>query len=133
MDTRFHIDYDWWEQNDKDIRVDMRQICAEIGEEGLDEADESMTADWIDPLTAEVQPVDGMMYAFLLQCSRNPEFVTERIPLTEAVFRTLLAAGNRPMTPVELAERTGRPAEMILRTLSGPRVYKGLRPIEDED
>ncbi|HPV07792.1 MAG TPA: hypothetical protein PLD57_12010 [Aggregatilineales bacterium] len=133
MDTRFHIDYDWWEQTGKDIRVDMRQICAEIGEEGLDDADDSMMVDWIDPLTAEVRQVDGMMYAFLVQCSRNPEFVNERIPLTEAVFRTLLASGNRPMTPVELAERTGRPAEMILRTLSGPRVYKGLRPVEDEE
>jgi hypothetical protein len=35
------------------------------------------------------------------------------------------------MTPVELAQALGRQPEMILRTLTGPRVYKGLRPCLD--
>jgi predicted transcriptional regulator len=42
-----------------------------------------------------------------------------------------LANDNTPMTIRDLAERTGRPAETILRTLGGTRVYKGLRPTLD--
>ena len=49
-------------------------------------------------------------------------------PLVHAVFRVFLADGNTPLSPTELAERLGRPAPTILRTLSTPRVYKGIRP-----
>ena len=48
--------------------------------------------------------------------------------LVDAVFRYFLANGNVPMTPVELAAHLGRPPELILRTLSGERIYRGLRP-----
>ena len=42
-----------------------------------------------------------------------------------------LANGNQPLTAPELAEAIARPSDSdtILRTLSGSRVYKGLRPI----
>ncbi len=128
MDTRFYIDYGWWEQSDKDIRVHILQLCEEFGEIQIDESRREVMVDWVDPETAEVAPVDELTYAFLVGCSRHAEYITERTTLIEAVFRTLLACANRPMTPAELAERTGRPADMILRTLSGPTVYKGIRP-----
>ena len=132
METKFWIDFDWWQQSGKDIYIDIQQICEEMGVGELDQTlPREATFDWVDPETAVVARVDGFMYSFLQTCSRNPDFINDRIPLTEAVFRTLLASGNRPMTPVELAERTGRPAATILRTLSGPRVYKGLRPREE--
>lgn len=131
MATRFFIDYEWWQQSGKDIRVDIQQICSELGEDVLELGSEAETYDWIDPETAQVQPVSGVLYPFLRQCGSHPDFVNDRIPLTEAVFRALLAAGNRPMTPPELAARTGRPADTILRTLSGRQVYKGLRPIDE--
>lgn len=130
METRFYIDYDWWEQSGKDIDIHIQEMCAEIGEAELDPALREEHVDWVDPLTAVVTRVDGMTYTFLQHCGQNPEFITERTTLTEAVFRTLLAAGNRPMTPIELAERIDRPAETILKTLSGGRVYKGLRPLD---
>jgi hypothetical protein len=44
------------------------------------------------------------------------------------VFRLFLSNGNAPMTSQELGARLKRPPETILRTLAGPRVYKGLRP-----
>lgn len=133
MDTPFLIDYDWWEQPGKDLRVDIQLMCSEIGETDVEEAAQDEVIDWIDPETAVVRRVDGLMYMFLSKCSRNPEFISERIPLTEAVFRVLLASGNRPMKPGELAERTGRSAEMILKTLSGRQVYKGIRPQFDDE
>jgi hypothetical protein len=56
--------------------------------------------------------------------------------LVDAIFRVFLANGNTPLNPAQIAERIGRPhqAQTILRTLSGGRVYKGLRPyLENSD
>jgi hypothetical protein len=41
-----------------------------------------------------------------------------------------LTNDNIPMTAEELGARLNRPPQTILRTLSGPRVYKGLRPLQ---
>jgi hypothetical protein len=60
----------------------------------------------------------------------QPEFLGERTTVVEGVFRLLLVNGNMPMSPVELSSKLGRPADTILRTLSGPRVYRGLRPVD---
>jgi hypothetical protein len=58
-----------------------------------------------------------------------PEFVGERTAVVEAVFRTFLANGNIPMSADDLGKKLGRSADTILRTIAGPRVYRGLRPI----
>jgi hypothetical protein len=50
--------------------------------------------------------------------------------MVDAVFRTLLANGNEPMTPLDISDVTNRPAETILRTIAGPQVYKGVRPVQ---
>ncbi len=128
MDTRFYIDYEWWEQTGRDIRLHIQQLCEEFSGIEMGESRPEEIVDWIDPETGEVIRVDRMMYMFLTQCSRHPEYITERTTLIEAVFRALLAAANRPMTPRELGARTGRSPEMILRTLAGQQVYKGIRP-----
>jgi len=39
--------------------------------------------------------------------------------------------GNTPMSAEDLSKRLGRPADTILRTIAGPRVYRGLRPFEE--
>src|SRR5215216_4173195 len=36
--------------------------------------------------------------------------------------------GNAPMSSKDMGARLNRPPETILRTLAGPRVYKGIRP-----
>ena len=133
MTTRFYIDYDWWAESGKDINVHIRDICEEYGGLDITAQDDSAEVDWIDPVTAVVRRVDMTTYQFLTLCSVHEEFITERTTLIEAVFRALLAAGNQPMTPIELAERTGRSADTILQTLSGRRVYKGLRPYGDDE
>ena len=86
--------------------------------------------DWIDPITAEVKPVDGIQHTIMSHCARRPEFVTEQTAMVEAVFRLFLTNDNQPMTAEELGEKLGRPPQTILRTLSGPRVYKGIRPLQ---
>jgi hypothetical protein len=51
--------------------------------------------------------------------------------LVDVVFRVFMANGNRPLSPQELGSRLDRPAETILRTLTGPRVYRGIRPFTE--
>ena len=49
--------------------------------------------------------------------------------MVEAVFRMFLANGNQPMSAEDLSDKLNRPAATILRTLSGARIYRGLRPL----
>jgi hypothetical protein len=131
LNTHFHIDFDWWSRNDRSWRVYLRSnLCPEhqrMFEE--DQAEEEV--DWVDPETAEVQKVDGLQHVLIMHCARQPGFITQHSTLVDAVFRVFLANGNVPLTPVELSQRLGRPADTILKTISGVRVYKGIRPCLD--
>ena len=127
-DTRFHIDYTWWERQGRELRVYLHShLCPEHREifEGQSLTEE---IDWVDPKTAEVTRVDGLQHTLRTHCSQQPDYITQHTALVDAVFRVFLANGNQPLTPLELAAQIGRPAGVILRTLSGPPVYKGIRP-----
>ena len=129
LDTRYSIDYDWWARSKGDLELYMAQhLCAEHREELGSNAGSDVQVEWIDPATGQILHVDSLQYVLLTHCSLQPDYISERMTLVDAVFRAFLAGGNRPMTPVELAERTGRPAETILRTLSGDEIYRGIRP-----
>ena len=131
LDTPFHIDFDWWQNNERNWRIHLRSVmCAEHQEVFVAWQDGDMV-DWIDPDTAEVKVVDGMQHTLMSHCALAPEFLTERTSLVESVFRLFLVNGNQPMTSRELAEELGRPEMTILRTLAGIRVYRGLRPCCD--
>ncbi len=129
LQTPFHIDFDWWKQNENDWHVHLRGLlCAEHRDKLVNMPSGTMI-DYVDPETAEVQLMDGLQQVILSHCARQPDFVTGQTQLVEGVFRIFLANGNTPLSPMELAERLGRPSNTILITLSGPRVYRGLRPI----
>ncbi len=126
--TPFHIDFDWWKKNERDWHVYLRSLlCAEHREVFAD-AEEGQLMDWVDPATAEVKQVEGVQNALMTHCVRQPDFLTEQTALVEAVFRLFLTNGNIPMSSQDLGARLNRPPETILRTLAGPRVYKGIRP-----
>ena len=84
--------------------------------------------DWVDPETAEVLQLDGLQNALISHCALQPGFLNEHTALVDAIFRLLLASGNTPMSADELGTRLNRPADIILKTIAGPRVYKGLKP-----
>lgn len=129
LQTHFHVDFDWWKQNENDWHFHLRSLlCAEHREKLADMPTGTMI-DFVDPETAEIRLMDGLQQIILSHCARQPEFVTGQTQLVEAVFRIFLANGNSPLTAVELSERLHRPANTILITLSGPRVYKGIRPM----
>lgn len=128
LQTPFHIDFNWWAKNDRDWRVYLRSnLCIEH-QIAFERVDLDEKVDWVDPETAEVQQVDGLQNVLITHCAKQPGFITEHSTLVDAAFRLFLANGNTPMSAVELGERLGRPPETILRTFTGGRVYKGMRP-----
>lgn len=129
VETPFHIDFEWWQQNERDWQVFLRSLLCAEHQQALAEVTEGQVVDWIDEKTAEVRPVDGLQHALMTHCVRLPDFVGARTTLVESVFRTFLANGNAPLSAEDLATRLNRPSGTILRTLAGPRVYRGIRPL----
>ena len=130
LQTPFHIDFQWWKQNERDWHIFLRSLLCADHQEVFANMEEGQLIDWIDPVTAEVKPVDGIENALMSHCALEPEFVNARTSLVEAVFRVFLINGNVPMSAEDLSVRLNRPADTILRTLAGPRVYRGLRPAQ---
>ena len=128
LDTRFHIDYDWWDRSSEDQRTYLLSHLLPEQRDRLSQSSESRVVDYIDPETGAVTQLDELGLAIQLAAD-DPDFINPHTSLVDSVFRVFLATDNQPLSPRELAERTGRPASVILKTLSGPRVYKGIRPI----
>jgi len=130
LETKFHIDFDWWEREGRDLRVYLQShLCPDCKAIYTNHRG-SKEVDWIDPDTAEVTQVDALWQSLRTHCSQRPDFITENTPLTDAVFRLFLANGNTPLSTIELREILGRYApETILRTLGGRKIYKGIRPV----
>jgi hypothetical protein len=128
VNTPFHIDFEWWKKNERDWHVYLRSLLCAEHQEAFANTEEGQAIDWVDPATAEVKPVEGVQNALMTHCVRQPDFLTQQTALVEAVFRLFLSNGNAPMTSNDLSAKVNRPAETILRTLAGARVYKGIRP-----
>jgi hypothetical protein len=126
--TPFHIDFEWWKQNENDWRVFLQSLLCAEHQKLLGDAQEGALMDWIDPQTAEVKQVDAIQHALMTHCALQPDFINEHTAMVEAIFRIFLVSGNQPMSANDLSKRLNRPAETILRTLTGPRIYRGLRP-----
>jgi len=84
--------------------------------------------DWVDPGSAEVRLLDGIQNTLISHCAKQPGFLDEHTALVDAIFRVLLANGNTPMSVEELGKHLNRPPDTILKTIAGPRIYKGLKP-----
>ncbi len=126
--TPFQIDFEWWKGEDRSWRVHLRSCLCDEHQEMYAELSGDELVDWIDPETAEVQTVDGLQHTLISHCAKQEQFITEHTTLTESLFRTFLSNGNQPLTPEELAEVLSQQPQKILQTISGTRVYKGIRP-----
>jgi len=127
--TPFHIDFDWWKSHDNNWRIYLLSYLCPEHQSIFSGMNQDVLVDWVDPFTAEVRTVDGVQHVLMSHCAREPGFVTSNTTLVDAVFRVLLARGNDPISTAELAEITNKSADIILRTLSGSQVYKGIRPV----
>lgn len=126
--TPFHVDFEWWRANDNNWHLAMESLLCPEHQAAFATLAEGQLIDWIDPETAEIRPMDGVQNTIINHCAKLEGFLDAHTAVVEGVFRLLLANGNTPMTPDELAVRINRPADIILKTIAGPRVYKGLRP-----
>jgi len=130
INTPYHIDFEWWKQSERDWHVFLRSLLCAEHQESFANIDEGEMIDWIDPATAEVKPVDGLQHALMSHCALLPEFSSEHTAVVEAVFRIFLVNGNIPMSAEDIAKKLNRSADTILKTISGSRVYRGLRPFQ---
>lgn len=126
--TPYHIDFDWWGQNERNWRVHLLEYLSEEYRSSLSKAEPVENFDVIDAETAEVRQVDAIQHLLITHYAKNERFLTESSSLVESIFRLFLANGNAPLAAVEIAEKLHRSPEMILKVLSGARVYRGLRP-----
>jgi hypothetical protein len=128
LQTPFHVDFEWWRANDSNWHVALHDMLCPEHQEALSGLAEGQMIDWVDPATAEVRQMDGLQTTLINHCAQQPGFLDPHTALVEAAFRIFLANGNMPLTAEELGLRLNRPPDVILKTIAGPRVYKGIRP-----
>lgn len=126
-DTKFHIDYDWWERSNDDLRIYLLSHLPKEQRDYLGQVEDDHIVDFIDPDTAEVFQFNALQLA-LREASKSPEFITQHTPMVDGVFRVFLRNNNQPLSPNELADELDKKAKYILRTLGGRTIYKGIRP-----
>jgi hypothetical protein len=129
-DTHFYIDFEWWDESNLDLKTYLMSRLDLDEEASLDS--EFDKVDLIDPDTGEVHQVDGFQYIIQAYFHQLPSDFLTNASLVDAAFCVLLANANKPMTGAEIAERIERLPEVVVRTLGGPKIYQGIRPIFDE-
>ena len=129
-ETKFHIDYDWWEKSGQSFRLYLRdQLCDECRARFADHHN-TEDVDWVDPETGEVHRTDALRECLRTRCANDPDYINEKLPIASACFRIFLANNNTSLSPRELNQLIPwKSADDILRTLSGQRIYLGLRPV----
>ncbi len=129
LDTPFHIDYAWWDEQQMDLNVKLRShLCAEHRALYAN-LDQQEPIDWIEWSTGKVHQVEGLRHIITTHCSKQPHYVKDAPTLIEAIFRVFLSNDNHPLTPRELSVLVDRSPEQILRLLSGRQVRNGIRPV----
>lgn len=128
VDTKFHIDLSWWEEQQRNFRLELLSHLCTGCREGFTSHRDTEMIDWIDPDTAEVRRVDGLWHSLRTCCSQRSDFVSGDTSLVTAIFRLFLANGNEPLSPVEIWQRLARKdPETVLRLLVKGRPYYGIR------
>ena len=129
VETKFYIDFAWWEQSRDDLQIYLRTHLTPDQQKSLEHKDLGQVYDYVDPETGEVSQMDALGLAIRESAMRD-DFITEHIGLIDSVFRVLLMNGNDPLNALELADLTGRDASTILKTIGGLRIYRGIRPYQ---
>jgi hypothetical protein len=132
VETQFHIDLNWWEQQRRNFRVELLNHLCEGCREGFTSHRGTEIIDWVDPETAEVRQVDGLWHSLRTCCSQKGDFVSPDTSLATAVFRLFLANGNEPLSALELWQRLARrDPDTILRLLIKGRTYYGIEVVDN--
>jgi len=121
---RWFIDFNWYQENSRSFfALAQASLCAKCREQ-LKEGEIS---------------ADDILTTIRDCCSKNPAFITDRLPILESIFRLFLANGNQPLDLEELGEQLREwrggdtyrtSAEVLSRLLSSDQCY-GLRQAPD--
>ena len=130
-ETRFYIDYSWWDEGHLDLRTYLLARLS-LGNEGSAELP-AERIDLVDAKTGEVRQVDAFQYLVQNYFSRHGNDLATQGSIVDSVFSVLLANGNQPMTIGEIAERVQRPTDLLVKTFGGHQIYHGIRPLFDEE
>ena len=127
--TPFHIDYEWWKEHDHSWRVYLVGYLCEKHRAFFESNIENQLIDSIDPDTGEVVQTDQLFNILITHCALQEGFIQANGTLVDSVFRLFLSNGNKPLSANEISNFINRPPETILKTLSGPRIYRGIKPV----
>lgn len=130
-DTRFYIDYHWWDTSNLDLKGFILSRL-QLQNENLT-ANDMNEVDLVNPQTGEVQRVDGFQFMMQTYFSELTDEFIAKSSLVDAVFCILLANANQPMTGQEIGAKVRRDPQVIVKTFGGAQVYHGIRPVFDED
>lgn len=124
--THWAIALDWFPQNNRSISALIENyLCPKCAEQRSAEKKESSP--------------QALMSTIKECCSHTPDFINDRLPILEGVFRLFLANGNQPLELEELGNqlselRGGDPyrtsPETLIRLLKNDRYY-GLQETEE--
>ena len=129
VDTKFHIDYEWWQTSGRNFRLYLLEQLCDACKQRFATHRETETVDWVSPETGEVIEADALLQCLKGMCAQKPDFIDPRVPLTAAVFRIFLLNDNAPLSSRELHSTiTWKQPETILSTLGGRTTYLGIRP-----
>lgn len=128
VDTLFHIDWDWWQANDRNYRLFLYEQLCEDCRRRFPNPMAVEEVDWIDPRTAEVTRADALQMCMRTRCIHEPGFINESLPVAAAVFRVYLMNGNQPASANDLHQfLPWRSADTILRVIADREVRYGIR------
>jgi hypothetical protein len=131
LDTRFNVDYTWWDRNSEDLRTYLLSHVLPEQRERISQSEEHRVVDFIDPNTGEVTQLDELQLAIKL-AAQDPNFINPQTSLVDSIFRVFLANNNTPLSPRALAAWIGKDSTTILKTIGGIRIYKGIKPHLEE-
>ncbi len=129
-ETEFYIDFDWWEESNLDLKTYLLTRLS-LGEDASLDS-EFDKVDLIDSETGEVLQVDGFQYLVQTYFHQMPDDFITQASLVDAAFSVLLANANKPMSAAEIADRIGRPVDVVVKTLGASTIYQGIRPVVEE-
>ncbi len=129
LSTPFHVDFEWWKSHDHNWHVYLAGYLCESHRSFFEPGNGNQLVDSIDPETGEVFQTDQLMEILVNHCAKQEGFIQSNGALTDSVFRLFLSNGNKPLSAEEISVFINRPAETILKTLSGPRIYRGIKPL----
>jgi len=85
LETKFHIDFSWWDREGRELRVDVLKHLRPESQAAFANYTGGEQVDAVDLETGEVRSVDRLQYLLRTQCKPPEEFLTEHTSLVDAV------------------------------------------------